>query len=145
MSVTSRYAVPNDATVGTSPHRSTAMPATTPPTGNAADEPAITTPHTRARRCSGTRSKMAVSMIGFSEPAQSPLTTTTPTSTGTGTSSATAKKRGHPHTRYATKNVGRRGSRCPIAPNSSAPASAAPLITPATSPSTRGSPSTSRA
>ena len=126
---------PNAATVGVSPNRSTAKPATTPPSGIAADDPANTTPHTRARSDSGTRSNSAVSMIGFNAPAARPLTAITPTSTGTSAPSATAKKRGAPHTRNATKNVARRGSRCPTAPKPSAPANAAPPITPTSSPS----------
>ena len=110
-------------------------PATTPPSGTAADEPASTTPHTRARSDSGTRSNSAVSMIGFNAPAAKPLTAITPTSTGTGAPSATAKNRGAPQSRNARKNIGRRGSRCPTAPNDSAPASAAPPITPMSRPS----------
>ena len=135
--------MPNAVTVGPIPNRSTANPATTPPTGIAAVQAAMTTPHTRARNAAGTRSKMAVSMIGFSVPVKTPLTSHTETSATTGRSSATAKNRGAPHMRYAIVNDVRLGSRCPNALNSSAPASAAPAPTPTTRPSTRRSPSTS--
>lgn len=102
----------------------------------------MTTPQTRARNATGTRSKIAVSMIGFNAPANSPLTTVTATSAATGAPSANAKNRGGPQRRNATKNVARLGSRCPNAENSSAPASAAPPMTPTSSPSTRRSFST---
>ena len=50
----------------------------------------MTTPHTRARSADGTRSKIAVSMIGFSIPMKSPLTAATATIPATGRSSASA-------------------------------------------------------
>lgn len=130
-----RYAVPNAAAVAASPTSSTAKPATTPPTGTAAEHPAMTTPHTRARSASGTRSKIDVSMIGFSAPTNRPHTALATTSTGTSAPSATRKNRGGPPIANATKNVVRLGSRWPIALNSSAPTSAAAPMTPTSSPS----------
>jgi len=94
-----------------SPSSSTENPATTPPTGMAAEHPAMTTPHTRARSAAGTRSKIAVSMIGFNAPANSPLMNVTAISAASGDSRATMKNRGGPHSRNATKNAARLGSR----------------------------------
>ena len=107
----------------------------------AAHAPAPITPYTRARMAGGTRSNWTAPISGLSAPAASPAIATTAATTGSGGAAASAHSGGAPHSTYAVTNVARRGSRCPIALNTSEPTSAPPPMTPTSRPNAAGPPS----